>query len=112
MSAELPLLGRRYFLGSTVAGSLGLFLPITAAEGSSTSSVIADSPGGGSDTSIHPFQFHAPAEALADLKRRIAATKWPDQEIVADASQGVKLTTMRQLADFWVRSHDWRRAET
>ena len=111
MSAQLPLLGRRYFLGSTFAGSLGLFLPITAAEGSSTSFVNAASPGGGSDTSIRPFRFHASDEALTDLKRRIAATKWPDQEIVADASQGVRLKTMRQVADYWGGSHDWRKAE-
>lgn len=111
MSARFPWLGRRRFLGSTFAGSLGLFLPATATAASSASVIMAASPGGGSDASIRPFQFHASLEALADLKRRIAATKWPDQEIVPDASQGVKLKTMRELADYWERSHDWPRAE-
>lgn len=59
--------------------------------------------------SIRPFAFRAPDEALADLRRRIAATKWPDPE--TDDSQGVRLTTMRQLADYWERQYDWRKAE-
>jgi Epoxide hydrolase N terminus len=50
------------------------------------------------NASIRPFQFHARDDALADLRRRIAATKWPEREIVTDASQGVQLTTMRELA--------------
>jgi hypothetical protein len=49
------------------------------------------------DASIRPFQFHASEEALADLRRRIAATKWPSPELVGDASQGVQLATVRDL---------------
>jgi pimeloyl-ACP methyl ester carboxylesterase len=60
---------------------------------------------------IRPFQIHFPDEALADLRRRVAATKWPSQELVADASQGVQLSTMRKLADYWEKSHDWRKVE-
>jgi hypothetical protein len=52
------------------------------------------------DTSIRPFQFHASDDDLADLKRRIAATRWPERETVADATQGVQLATIR-LADYW-----------
>jgi len=63
------------------------------------------------DASIRPFQFHAPDEALADLRRRIGATKWPSREIVPDGSQGVQLTTMRELARYWQTDHDWRKAE-
>nr|WP_299912856.1 epoxide hydrolase [Sphingomonas bacterium] len=63
------------------------------------------------DTSIRPFQFHASDEALADLRRRIAATKWPSKEIVNDASQGVQLATIRKLADYWANHHDWRKVE-
>src|SRR5690348_18100450 len=63
------------------------------------------------DQSIRPFQFHASEEALADLRRRIAATKWPEQETVTDASQGVQLGTMRVLAHYWETAYDWRRAE-
>ena len=63
------------------------------------------------DKSIRPFQYHAPDEALADLRRRIAATKWPPQETVTDASQGVQLATMRELARDWQTDYDWRKAE-
>jgi len=61
--------------------------------------------------SIRPFQFHASDEALADLRRRIGATKWPDREIVADGSQGVQLATMRELARRWQTDYDWRKVE-
>ena len=61
--------------------------------------------------SIRPFQFHAPDDDLADLKRRIAATRWPDRETVADDSQGVQLATMQKLADYWANQYDWRRCE-
>jgi len=63
------------------------------------------------DISIRPFQFHASDEALADLKRRIKATKWPSQELVADDTQGVRLATMQKLADYWANQYDWRKAE-
>src|ERR1700730_12880750 len=60
---------------------------------------------------IRPFQFHASDEALADLRRRIAATNWPDGELVTDASQGVQYATMRKLARYWETEHDWRKIE-
>ena len=60
---------------------------------------------------IRPFQFHASDAALADLRRRIGATKWPKPETVADASQGVQLGTMRKLADHWQKGYDWRKVE-
>jgi len=63
------------------------------------------------DESIHPFQFHAADETLADLRRRIAATNWPESELVTDASQGVQLATMQKLASFWETEHDWRKIE-
>jgi Epoxide hydrolase N terminus len=63
------------------------------------------------DTSIRPFEFHASDEALADLRRRIAATKWPSRELVTDASQGVQLATMRELASYWQTKYDWRKFE-
>ncbi len=63
------------------------------------------------DPSIRPFKFHASAEALADLRRRIAATKWPSRELVTDATQGVQLATMRQLAGYWQKDYDWRKVE-
>ena len=61
--------------------------------------------------SIRPFSFRASDEALADLKQRIRATRWPGEELVNDASQGVQLATMQKLADYWSEQYDWRRAE-
>ncbi|HEX4800439.1 MAG TPA: epoxide hydrolase, partial [Sphingomicrobium sp.] len=67
--------------------------------------------GGAPETSIHPFSFHASDDDLVDLKRRIAATRWPERELVDDASQGVQLATIRKLADYWLNHHDWRKVE-
>jgi pimeloyl-ACP methyl ester carboxylesterase len=63
------------------------------------------------DTAIRPFQFHASDAALADLRSRIAATKWPSRELVNDATQGVQLETMQKLAEYWATGYDWRKAE-
>jgi len=60
---------------------------------------------------IRPFSFHAPEPELADLRRRINATKWPDQEQVTDDSQGVRLATAQKLARYWATEHDWRKVE-
>lgn len=65
-----------------------------------------------SDTAIRPFQYHASDEELADLRRRITATKWPNSELVKDDTQGVQLETMKKLADYWATDYDWRRIET
>jgi pimeloyl-ACP methyl ester carboxylesterase len=63
------------------------------------------------DIDIRPFEVHIPEEALADLRRRIAATRWPEAETVADQSQGVQLATMRELARYWGTDYDFRRFE-
>ena len=63
------------------------------------------------DPSIRPFEFHATDEQLADLKQRIAATRWPERELVDDGAQGVQLALMQKLADYWVNDYDWRRCE-
>jgi pimeloyl-ACP methyl ester carboxylesterase len=63
------------------------------------------------DASIRSFSFRASDEDLADLKRRIAATRWPSRELVDDASQGVQLATLQKLADYWLNHHDWRKVE-
>jgi len=60
---------------------------------------------------IRPFHVHFPDEALADLKRRIAATRWPEKETVADQSQGVQLATVQKLARYWGAEYDWRKCE-
>jgi pimeloyl-ACP methyl ester carboxylesterase len=63
------------------------------------------------DESLRPFEFHATDEDLADLKRRILATRWPERETVADDTQGVQLATARKLAAYWANDYDWRRCE-
>jgi len=60
---------------------------------------------------IRPFQFSVPDEELAELRRRIEATRWPERETVDDDSQGVPLATMQELARYWATDYDWRRCE-
>ena len=62
-------------------------------------------------TEIRPFQLEIPAEQLDDLRRRIAATRWPTKELVPDRSQGVQLATTRALADYWANEYDFGRVE-
>jgi pimeloyl-ACP methyl ester carboxylesterase len=62
-------------------------------------------------STIRPFSYRASDEDLADLKRRIAATRWPGRELVDDATQGVQLATIQKLADYWLNDHDWRTVE-
>jgi pimeloyl-ACP methyl ester carboxylesterase len=63
------------------------------------------------DVEVRPFRISVPDEAIVDLRRRIAATRWPDRETVTDDSQGVPLATMQELARYWSEKHDWRRVE-
>ena len=63
----------------------------------------------GSD--VHPFQVEIPDEALDDLRRRIAASRWPSKQLVGDRSQGVQLATLQELARYWTTDYDWRKAE-
>jgi pimeloyl-ACP methyl ester carboxylesterase len=60
---------------------------------------------------VRPFRVQIPQEALDDLRRRIAATKWPERETVTDSSQGVPLATIRELARYWATDYDWRKVE-
>jgi pimeloyl-ACP methyl ester carboxylesterase len=57
------------------------------------------------------FQIEIPEEELAELRRRIDATRWPSKELVEDRSQGVQLATMQELARYWTTEYDWRNAE-
>jgi len=63
------------------------------------------------DVSIRPFHIKVPKEALVDLHRRLAATRWPDQETVSDQTQGVQLATLKELVSYWETSYDWRKME-
>jgi pimeloyl-ACP methyl ester carboxylesterase len=62
-------------------------------------------------TAIRPFRIEVPEEQLAELRRRLAATRWPSRELVADRSQGVQLATIQALARYWASEHDWRACE-
>jgi pimeloyl-ACP methyl ester carboxylesterase len=62
-------------------------------------------------TAVRPFRVDLPEEALADLRRRIAATRWAPRELVANQSQGVQLATMQELARYWATDYDLRRVE-
>jgi pimeloyl-ACP methyl ester carboxylesterase len=60
---------------------------------------------------IRPFQVSIPEEEIVDLRRRLAATQWPEKETVNDDSQGVQLATMKELASYWQTDYDWRKCE-
>src|SRR5262245_10646771 len=62
-------------------------------------------------TEIRPFHVEIPDEELAELRRRVAATRSPTKELVEDRSQGVQLATIQALARYWATDYDWRRAE-
>ena len=60
---------------------------------------------------IRPYQVHIPKEDLADLRRRIQATRWPDKETVTDRSQGANLADLQELVRYWGTGYDWRKCE-
>ncbi|HMI98665.1 MAG TPA: epoxide hydrolase [Gaiellaceae bacterium] len=64
-----------------------------------------------SATEVRPFSIEVPEEELDDLRRRIAATRWPSKELVEDRSQGVQLATMQALASYWTKEYDWGKAQ-
>jgi pimeloyl-ACP methyl ester carboxylesterase len=64
-----------------------------------------------SGTDIRPFHVELPDEAVGDLRRRLAATRWPSKELVSDASQGVQLATLQSLARYWANDYDFGRVE-
>jgi len=109
---------RRLFAASALVGTMAIFLPLSPhAETTNTTTALPSKASASldgqraADVSIRPFQFHASDEALADLRRRISATKWPSQELVKDGTQGVQLKTMQKLAQYWATDYDWRKVE-
>src|SRR6478672_7736259 len=62
-------------------------------------------------TAIRPFHIDVPQVEIDELRRRIAATRWPEREAVTDDSQGVPLATMQELARYWATDYDWRPCE-
>ena len=64
------------------------------------------------DNAIRPFRVNIPEDQLVDLRRRLAATRWPDRETIADQSQGVQLAKLQELVRYWGAEYDWRKLET
>jgi len=98
---EIDRLSRRSLLAASAAGSAALL----------ASAGYAEMAFGAAAGQIRPFKVRFPDEAIVDLRRRIAATRWPDRETVADQSQGVQLARMQQLVRHWGADYDWRRIE-
>ncbi|HZC82927.1 MAG TPA: epoxide hydrolase, partial [Rubrobacter sp.] len=65
----------------------------------------------GGDVEVRPFRVDVPEEDLEDLRRRIAATRWPDRETVPDRSQGAQLAELQELVRYWGTDYDWRKGE-
>jgi hypothetical protein len=65
----------------------------------------------GRQEAIRPFRVTIPEQEIVELRRRIAATRWPTKELVEDRSQGVQLATLRELARYWSTEYDWRKCE-
>jgi pimeloyl-ACP methyl ester carboxylesterase len=93
---------RRRFVG-------GAAMTIAAAGASSVGPTTARAAAEGD--AIRRFRVNVPQEQIVDLRRRIAATRWPDKETVTDKSQGVQLSTIQKLAHYWQADHDWRKIE-
>jgi pimeloyl-ACP methyl ester carboxylesterase len=106
---------RRSFLGAaaaTVAGSQLGILDINRRLQAMTGSATGVSPQAATGTDdIRPFHVSFPDSDLADLKRRVNATRWPEVEQTADEAQGVQLATMKKLAKHWGSDYDWKKAE-
>ena len=63
-------------------------------------------------TAVRPFHVSIPEAELAEMRKRIKATRWPERETVTDESQGVKLSMMQDLARYWASDYDWRKVES
>lgn len=116
MSTALPLLYpcRRSAFGSLAIACALAIMPLTCAVHASAWDVAEAAPdrvNTHADNRIRPFHIRVPESQLADLRQRIAATRWPDKEPVGDTSQGVPLGTMKSLLAYWGGSYDWRKVE-
>jgi pimeloyl-ACP methyl ester carboxylesterase len=111
---------RRFLKASSMLGLTAAFGPISEAFANSHSKSTqaqdimtqpSAAPTGAPTTAIRPFHWNFSDAEVIDLRKRVNATKWPDREQVADASQGVQLATMQKLARYWGTDYDWRKGE-
>src|SRR5579871_6592483 len=98
---------QRTVLAASAAAASGLAASATPR----TTAFAAQAAEGADKTPIRPFRVNVPEETLVDLRRRVAATVWPERETVADDTQGVQLATIQKLAHYWATEHDWRKCE-
>jgi pimeloyl-ACP methyl ester carboxylesterase len=97
---QADLISRRHLL------KVGLLAPFAATGLLDAGAVFAQTRAG-----VRPFTYRVPQAALDDLQQRLARTRWPEREPVTDWSQGVPLTKLRELVDYWRGEYDWRRCE-
>ena len=88
-----------------VSAAMGL-----AAAGAASLFLVRPAPAATNDA-IRPFRVNVPEEDLVDIRRRLAATRWPEKETVDDDSQGVPLATLQELVRYWQTDYDWRKLE-
>jgi len=101
MTTEFSHPTRRHLLaGAAAAGAVGALIPD-----------VTHAAAPGDATAIRPFRIDVPQEAIDDLRRRIALTRWPDKETVNDRSQGVPLARLKPLVEYWGAGYDWRKGE-
>lgn len=105
---------RRSLLAYSIASALAL--SVGSAFSHAQAASVVDQPSAhpgvvAEDDSIRPFHVHVPDATLVDLHRRIAATRWPDKETVADQSQGVQEAKIQALVHYWGTDYDWRKTE-
>ncbi|HUJ82025.1 MAG TPA: epoxide hydrolase N-terminal domain-containing protein, partial [Candidatus Acidoferrales bacterium] len=112
---------RRRFLGaaamSLAAAPFGMMAsgnaqPSSGSSAAGAAPAPAKTGAAADDSSIRPFHVNFPDADLADLRRRVSATKWPERELVTDATQGVQLATTQKLAQYWAANYDWRKVES
>ena len=116
MKSRKPTTRRSFLTRSMAALSAGPFLLAAPgyAHAGTDAVLLAAAPASRAptgDAAIRPFRARVPNAAVADLRRRLAATRWPTRELVKDRSQGVQLATLKELAHYWATEYDWRKAE-
>jgi hypothetical protein len=119
---EISIRPRRSFLAPSAVGGTFLLLLLAAASCAQTvravdaqafvtSPLPAKQTAAAEDDSIRPFRINIPEEQIVELRKRIAATRWPDKETVSDESQGIRLAEVQALLQYWGNGYNWRNIE-
>ncbi|HEY9381072.1 MAG TPA: epoxide hydrolase [Burkholderiales bacterium] len=102
---------RRSLIANAVAAAFSLILLATPCYVHSAEAVNVAALSDVEDKGIYPFRINIPEDALADLRQRVLATRWPEMETVNDDSQGVRLEKIKALVEYWGTKYDWRKVE-